>query len=337
MTRQYGGSKRAGHGAESPPGDAAADPLALAEVLAGLCAGEPEPLSFSMRIAKVSGTSLGIDVAYNSSEKWARKGVFVSQVFEDGLVAIANAGNAEPRRVSPGDFIFQVNEVHGDVVSMVEEMKAKQQLSIHVVRRKTASAAHSPPPEAVAASRGPERTVPPASAPPAPEAELVSMEALLPRLAELEDEALAGLVYVVLQGRPWLRDAVLGSKTEPDKEEEPIGASSEPPKDEEGHDRIDASTLEETNVQAEEGGEQEVSVNPEDENEKDEEWWEAVENEKPDEQEEETVEEVVHGVGTHDEAEAFEKSDHDEKPNAEKKGIEATTKSEKKKAKKDKK
>ena len=159
-------------------------PKALAEILANIGSGDLHPLVFSVGITKTPGRSLGIDVAYSSCESWARHGVFVSQVLQDGLVAAAGAENGNTPQVQRGDFIYQVNDVHGDVVTMVQEMKVKQVLSIHVLRRQAAS----PEPELAGGN---------------------SADALVPLLTELDDDALVSFIDAVLQERPWLRDAVL--------------------------------------------------------------------------------------------------------------------------------
>jgi len=244
-----------------------ANPQAVAEAMAG--ANEPQ-LTFSLLIKKAAGASLGIDVAYSSAAAWTRNGVFIARVFEDGIVSTWNARSQEPRRVRPGDFIFQVNDVHGDTIAMIQEMKVKQQLTIHILRRSSTinpsmSSSKAPPPgpppgppppppplSVTTAAVGPPPMGPPPEAPepaPGPAAQRGSAatrdspsvgpssegssgegndgksddgetasarnhrataEALLPQLIALGDEALAGLVCVALERRPWLRDAVLG-------------------------------------------------------------------------------------------------------------------------------
>mmetsp|Transcript_151882 Transcript_151882/g.386091 ORF Transcript_151882/g.386091 Transcript_151882/m.386091 type:complete len:366 (+) Transcript_151882:180-1277(+) len=111
-------------------------PAAHPQALASATAGSTEPhLTFSLVVHKTPGCPLGIDVTYSSAATWTRNGVFVARVFEDGIVAEWNAKSEEPRRVRPGDFLFQVNHVHGDPLAVIQEMKVKQTLTIHILRR----------------------------------------------------------------------------------------------------------------------------------------------------------------------------------------------------------
>jgi len=100
---------------------------------------QPDPgetqLTFSAVIEKTPGMSLGLDVAFSSAIVWMRQGIFVKTVFSGGSVAAWNAVSEEPLRVQPGDLIFQVNAIHGDMLSMIQEMKVKQRLTLHILRR----------------------------------------------------------------------------------------------------------------------------------------------------------------------------------------------------------
>merc|ERR1711972_650881 len=154
----------------------------------------------------------GIDVTYSSAASWTKNGVFISQVAKEGLIAACNAKNEEPYRVLPGDFIFQVNEVHGNTQKMVQEMKAKPELSIHILRRKPASKKVDPPVAKAVAAAAPvaestEVERPEAADPNAGLSEPV--QALLPQLLTLDDQALSGIICVTLERRPWLRSEVL--------------------------------------------------------------------------------------------------------------------------------
>jgi len=99
----------------------------------------PEPgenqLTFSAVIDKTPGMSLGLDVAFSSAIVWMRHGIFVKTVFSGGSVAAWNEGSDEPLRVQPGDLIVQVNAIQGDTLSMIQEMKVKQRLTLHILRR----------------------------------------------------------------------------------------------------------------------------------------------------------------------------------------------------------
>jgi hypothetical protein len=100
----------------------------------------PEPgenqLTFSAVIDKTPGMSLGLDVAFSSQIVWMRHGIFVKTVFGGGSVAAWNEGSDEPLRVQPGDLIVQVNAIQGDTLSMIQEMKVKQRLTLHILRRR---------------------------------------------------------------------------------------------------------------------------------------------------------------------------------------------------------
>eukprot|EP00419_Tripos_fusus_P054079 CAMPEP_0172807730 /NCGR_PEP_ID=MMETSP1075-20121228/7206_1 /TAXON_ID=2916 /ORGANISM="Ceratium fusus, Strain PA161109" /LENGTH=269 /DNA_ID=CAMNT_0013646759 /DNA_START=156 /DNA_END=962 /DNA_ORIENTATION=+ len=118
-------------------------------------------LTFSVVIDKTPGMSLGIDVAFSSAIVWMRQGIFVKTVFDGGSVAAWNALNEESLQVQPGDLIFQVNAIHGDILSMIQEMKVKQRLTLHILRRagNTATQQTGPspplPPEPAPLTSGP--------------------------------------------------------------------------------------------------------------------------------------------------------------------------------------
>jgi len=99
----------------------------------------PDPgeaqLTFSAIIEKTPGMSLGLDVALSSAIIWMRHAIFVKTVFCGGSVAAWNEGSEEPLRVRAGDLIFQVNAIRGDTEKMIQEMKAKQRLTLHILRR----------------------------------------------------------------------------------------------------------------------------------------------------------------------------------------------------------
>mmetsp|Transcript_40087 Transcript_40087/g.87552 ORF Transcript_40087/g.87552 Transcript_40087/m.87552 type:complete len:480 (-) Transcript_40087:86-1525(-) len=188
-----------------------ASPQAVADVTAGT--NEPQ-LTFSLAITRQPGTSLGIDVTYSSAAAWTRNGVFVARIFKDGLVAAWNSKSKEPRLIRPGDFIFQVNDVHGDTVNMIKEMKSEQQLTIHVLRRATTTGNPGATPDPSAPLRVGQAPAGEISSGPtrngSPGLQRPEVESLLRQLGALGDEALAGFICVVLERRPWLRDAVFG-------------------------------------------------------------------------------------------------------------------------------
>mmetsp|Transcript_31042 Transcript_31042/g.60931 ORF Transcript_31042/g.60931 Transcript_31042/m.60931 type:complete len:281 (+) Transcript_31042:141-983(+) len=100
---------------------------------------QPDPgenqLTFSAVIEKTPGMSLGLDVAFSPAIVWMRHGIFVKTVFSGGSVAAWNEGSEVPLRVQPGDLIVQVNTVQGDTLSMIHEMKVKQRLTLHILRK----------------------------------------------------------------------------------------------------------------------------------------------------------------------------------------------------------
>eukprot|EP00427_Karlodinium_veneficum_P013322 CAMPEP_0169073242 /NCGR_PEP_ID=MMETSP1015-20121227/6636_1 /TAXON_ID=342587 /ORGANISM="Karlodinium micrum, Strain CCMP2283" /LENGTH=249 /DNA_ID=CAMNT_0009132477 /DNA_START=88 /DNA_END=834 /DNA_ORIENTATION=+ len=204
-------------GASSDVENLVPSPQAIADVTAG---SSEQHLTFSMVIKKVPNMSLGIDVTYSSAASWTKHGVFISQVAKDGLIAACNAKNEEPYQVLPGDFIFQVNDVHGNTQKMVQEMKTKRELSIHVLRRNPS----------LAQKTG--SSLPKASTDPEFAKLSQPVQALLPQLLSLDEKVLSGIVHVVLERRPWLRKEVLGDEegaAEEQPAEQPEAASSQQP------------------------------------------------------------------------------------------------------------
>jgi len=112
---------------------------------------QPDPgenqLTFSAVIDKTPGMSLGLDVAFSSAIVWMRHGIFVKTVFSGGSVAAWNEGSEAPLRVQPGDLIVQVNAIQGDTLSMIQEMKVKQRLTLHILRRTGWAEPQRPGPE----------------------------------------------------------------------------------------------------------------------------------------------------------------------------------------------
>mmetsp|Transcript_22637 Transcript_22637/g.63117 ORF Transcript_22637/g.63117 Transcript_22637/m.63117 type:complete len:198 (+) Transcript_22637:160-753(+) len=157
---------------------------------------QPQGLVFKLAIKKSPGASFGIDVTYSSAATWRRHCLFIARVFDSGLVADWNTNSLE-NKVCPGDLIFQVNDKRGDTVAMIKEMKVKQEVDVHVVRRPM-------PPTVVEACS--ETT---ASASPSGRDSQCD-ETLLAELIRLDDDELVSLVTAVLQSRPWLQNAVLG-------------------------------------------------------------------------------------------------------------------------------
>ncbi|CAE8629552.1 unnamed protein product [Polarella glacialis] len=194
--------------------------LSIIQAVIEASPGAEEPLTFSLVINKTPGSSLGIDVTYSSATSWLRNGVFIARLFEDGIVSAWNATRQPPKQVRPGDFIFQVNMVFGDTVAMIQEMKIKSQLTIHVLRRIGNDTLQSPStlevvPAVPGQPNGTAGDVEPTGSkaangesPDRPDG-VSPGEALLAELNALGDEALGGLICVALERRPWLRAAVL--------------------------------------------------------------------------------------------------------------------------------
>ena len=155
---------------------------------------------FTAVISRETSANLGVDVTYRS---WTGDRVFITKVFEDGLVAEWNSKNDPFKHICPGDFIFQVNGISGDTVAMIKELKFKTDLTIHVRKR---CGQEIPP------------LVPPPKAPEAaPRLEPRQsrgvnphLEAIISEMNSIGDEELAGLICVAMERRPWLRPAVLG-------------------------------------------------------------------------------------------------------------------------------
>jgi len=171
---------------------------------------QPQGLVFKLAIKKSPGASFGIDVTYSSAATWRRHCLFIARVFDSGLVADWNTNSLE-NKVCPGDLIFQVNDKRGDTVAMIKEMKVKQEVDVHVVRRPM-------PPKVVEACSVP--TIASASqygrdsqcegGGRVSNSEPCESETLLAELKRLNDDELASLATMALQSRPWLQKAVLG-------------------------------------------------------------------------------------------------------------------------------
>jgi len=187
-------------------------PAPLPAVVAEVMQASQSELTFAASIKKMPGMSIGIDVTYSSASSWSRHGVFISQISKDGLIAAWNARSEEPNRAQPGDFVFQVNEVHGNTQQILQEMKMKTDLVIHILRPKKSqdkekageAAAEAP---AATAQLGMDASGE-AAAPPAAVGQ-GSRDELQDSLLALDEEALVDFIYSALDRRPWLRSRVL--------------------------------------------------------------------------------------------------------------------------------
>mmetsp|Transcript_132420 Transcript_132420/g.255034 ORF Transcript_132420/g.255034 Transcript_132420/m.255034 type:complete len:419 (+) Transcript_132420:57-1313(+) len=204
-----------------------------AQAYADVTAGDADAFAFVVVIQKTSGLTLGIDVTYSSAARWTRHGFFIARVSQDGLVAAWNLQSQEPNCVRAGDFIFQVNEVHSNNVLMIQELKVKSELCIHILRRKlSAEMANTPPVQppvnlplpagmkaeqdagiADGAGETAAEALPASSSPScldqaALDAIPSTVEGLLPLLLSVSDESLAGLLCVALERRPDIRNEV---------------------------------------------------------------------------------------------------------------------------------
>mmetsp|Transcript_155080 Transcript_155080/g.476366 ORF Transcript_155080/g.476366 Transcript_155080/m.476366 type:complete len:215 (-) Transcript_155080:49-693(-) len=191
----------------------------------------PEPqFQFNMVIRKATGNLLGLDIVYSSAASWSRNGAVIACVKEDGMVAAWNARSEDPQRVHVGDIIFQVNEVHGDTIAMIQEIKSQQVLTIYVVR--VSGPLDLADLEGLMSPPLPQRLSQPVPNGERwqPEEEQMSsrsgvsaeagagaeaarrfsprVEALLPEISALSDEALASLVCVALEQRPHCNDVL---------------------------------------------------------------------------------------------------------------------------------
>mmetsp|Transcript_87434 Transcript_87434/g.182984 ORF Transcript_87434/g.182984 Transcript_87434/m.182984 type:complete len:219 (-) Transcript_87434:11-667(-) len=180
--------------------NAVPNPQALATVTQGSSEGNHH---FVVVLSKNGKKSLGVDVTYSSAATWTRNGVFVARIQEEGLVADWNAEQKDDSsKIMARDFIFQVNSVHGDTVSMVQEMKMKDSVTLHMLRR--TKNVPAPNPEQAGAWVGPN----PGAV--ATDAQKESPDVLLPALRQLGDKELAGLMVVALEKRQAVREQVLG-------------------------------------------------------------------------------------------------------------------------------
>lgn len=187
-------------------------PAPLPAVVAEVMQASQSELTFAASIKKMPGMSIGIDVTYSSASSWSRHGVFISQISKDGLIAAWNTRSEEPNRAQPGDFVFQVNEVHGNTQQILQEMKMKADLVIHILRPKK-----SPDKEKAAEATAEALAVAPPlgidvvaeAAAPFAAVSQVRREELQDTLLALDEEALVDFVYTALDRRPWLRSRVL--------------------------------------------------------------------------------------------------------------------------------
>ncbi|CAE7269361.1 unnamed protein product [Symbiodinium necroappetens] len=94
----------------------------------------PEGFTFEVTLHKPYGAYLGIDML--PAPELAC--LMVKQVFQGGVVFAWNCqceGNAFT--IQPGDYIVRVNSVFSDIKAMMEEMRAKSELLVTLMRRRT--------------------------------------------------------------------------------------------------------------------------------------------------------------------------------------------------------
>ena len=100
----------------------------------------PEGFTFEVTLHKPYGAYLGIDMLPAPEVAC----LMVKQVFQGGVVFAWNSqceGNAFT--IQPGDYIVRVNSVFSDIKAMMEEMRAKSELLVTLMRRRTSEAAGS--------------------------------------------------------------------------------------------------------------------------------------------------------------------------------------------------
>lgn len=156
-------------------------------------AGCNDYLTFHVVLQKTPGSLLGVDVTYSSAASWTRHGVFIARLFDDGLIPEWNKTEApdDERKVRKDDLIFQVNGMHSDPVSMIQELKLKQSLALHVLRRSMNSLVSEPK-----------------AASPA-EKETSVYNRLLDQLLDMDCEELAGVITVMLERYPSISAEIL--------------------------------------------------------------------------------------------------------------------------------
>mmetsp|Transcript_6343 Transcript_6343/g.15265 ORF Transcript_6343/g.15265 Transcript_6343/m.15265 type:complete len:349 (-) Transcript_6343:10-1056(-) len=119
----------------------------------GEAIGNEGELSFPINVSKQRPSDgLGIDVTYSCSESWARNRVFVARVLDHGLICDWNESSEEPYRVRAGDSISKVNDVSDNAVSMIEEMKKKDDLAITIGRKRLPTSSSTTLPAGVLAA-----------------------------------------------------------------------------------------------------------------------------------------------------------------------------------------
>merc|ERR1719277_1491369 len=96
--------------------------------------GSEYPLTFRVVINKMGSSGLGINITSSIGTGWMKKGLFIANVFDDGLISEWNAKSKEPHCVRPGDFIYQVNGIHTDTAAMIAELREQQWLALYVLR-----------------------------------------------------------------------------------------------------------------------------------------------------------------------------------------------------------
>mmetsp|Transcript_78508 Transcript_78508/g.243509 ORF Transcript_78508/g.243509 Transcript_78508/m.243509 type:complete len:237 (+) Transcript_78508:150-860(+) len=204
-------------------------------------------------IRRASGMLLGIETTQSSSSSWASApGILITRLREDGLIAAWNALITESRRVYTGDLIFQVNDVYGDPISMITEIKSKEELTLYMLRMSDREVEVPLRGDLVEGFEFPmtpplpqhlEQVLPDSSQPHPGEAPLFGIgaeagddttrlgigaesrrlsaaqqagsrlsahvEALLPQISALSDEALGSLLCAALESRPQCHGALL--------------------------------------------------------------------------------------------------------------------------------
>jgi len=165
------------------------------------------PFAFSMGLTKHKGKSLGIDVIYRYVTDWNRSCLFITGVGVGGLVAAENLERQERYRVRVGDFICQVNDVQDDIAMMIQEMKVRQELTIHFMRKSSDSNQCGSSQSLDTNDDGivlADRSLPEATEPPS-----ATADAIYAQLSCLDDVAFSTFICCLLRQRPWLQSRVL--------------------------------------------------------------------------------------------------------------------------------
>jgi len=114
----------------------------------GTNAGSHDEVNFviTMKKRELKATSLGIDVTYSAGSGKLQAGILVAKIFADGLIARWNQICPRAQKIFAGDFVIRVNDVKGDAVAMIQEIRAKDELTLQILRSPESDGDHGAAP-----------------------------------------------------------------------------------------------------------------------------------------------------------------------------------------------